>query len=71
MHLLLRQMQEKSIEDGDVYNEIFELKQLNDLQIASAPKFALGTAHAVYLVATALATIGWFWLIAWCALQLV
>lgn len=31
----------------------------------------LGKAQAIYLAVTALATIGWFLLIGWCALQLV
>jgi hypothetical protein len=50
----------------------------NDLQLekpgvqeALASERNLGRAQAIYLVATALATIGWFWLIGWCALQLV
>ena len=31
----------------------------------------LGRLHVIYLLATGLATIGWFWFIGWCALKLV
>ena len=30
-----------------------------------------GIVHASYLAAIGLAMVGWLWLIAWCALQLV
>jgi hypothetical protein len=30
-----------------------------------------GFVHAIYLTAIGVAMIGWFWLITWCALQLV
>lgn len=42
-----------------------------DARLASAPDRKLGQAQAIYLVASALATMGWFWFIGWCALQLV
>jgi len=43
-----------------------------DLQIEKPDaQRALAHVHFIYLVTTALATIGWFWLIGWCALQLV
>jgi hypothetical protein len=42
-----------------------------DVQQAFAPDKNSGRAQAIYLVATALATVGWFWFIGWCALQLV
>jgi hypothetical protein len=32
---------------------------------------SLGTAQAIYIVASVLATMGWFWFIGWCALQFV
>ena len=50
-------------------NEDLQLEK-PDLQLALA-RGNLGTVQAVYLVATTLATIGWFWFIGWCALQLV
>lgn len=52
-------------------NEISQLEKTDDARGRSASKQTLGRAQAYYLVATVLATIGWVWLIAWCALQLV
>jgi hypothetical protein len=51
-----------------VSDEVF---QPDDLRRILAPQQKSVRAHITYLVATALATIGWIWFIAWCALQLV
>ena len=67
----LDKRQEASIEDDRVSNEIFQFEEADDLHGISASKPMLGRAQACYLVAAALATLGWFWLIAWCALRLV
>jgi hypothetical protein len=60
-----------SIQDDGVSNELSQLQKTDDLRVTTASKRTLGRVQACYLVATALATIGWVWLIAWCALQLV
>lgn len=51
-------------------NEDLQLER-PDAEPVLAPERKLGKAQAIYLVATALATIGWFCFIGWCALQLV
>jgi hypothetical protein len=60
-----------SIKDDGVSNEIFQLEKTDDGQSALLPERKLGKAQTLYLMATGLATLGWLWLIAWCALQLV
>ena len=52
-------------------DELFELKKPDDVRTASVPEAKFGKVHTIYLLAAGLATIGWFWLIAWCALQLI
>ena len=62
---------EELIEDDRVPDERFELKNTDKLRTAFVHEKRSGRVHAIYLVAVGLATIGWFWFIAWCALQLV
>jgi hypothetical protein len=62
---------EELIEDDGVADERFELKNADKLRGALIPEERSGRVHAIYLAAVGLATIGWFWFIAWCALQLV
>ena len=52
-------------------DERFKLKNTDKLRGALVAEKKSGRVHAIYLVAVGLATIGWFWFIAWCALQLV
>lgn len=66
-----RQMGRSSIKDDGVSNEIFKLEKAGDVHSALLPERKLGKAQTLYLMATGLATFGWLWLIAWCALQLV
>jgi len=54
-----------------VPDERFKLKNTDKLRGALVAEKKSGRVHAIYLVAVGLATIGWFWFIAWCALQLV
>jgi len=48
-----------------------DVLQPENLRGILAPQQKSGRVHTTYLVATALATIGWIWFIAWCALQLI
>jgi len=64
-------MGRKSIEDDGVSNETFQFEKAGDVHGALLPERKLGKAQTLYLMATGLATIGWLWLIVWCALQLV
>ena len=52
-------------------NEIVELKRPEGVRGALSGESKYRKTHAVYLAAIGLATIGWFWFITWCALQLV
>jgi hypothetical protein len=64
-------MRRNSVKDDGVPNEIFQLEKSDGVHSALLQERKLGKAQTLYLLATALATIGWLWLIAWCALQLV
>jgi hypothetical protein len=64
-------MGRKSIKDDGVSNESFQPEKAGDAHNARLPERKLGKAQTLYLLATGFATIGWLWLIAWCALQLV
>jgi hypothetical protein len=67
----VRQMQRNSVKDDGVPNEFSQLEKSERVQSALLRERKLGKAQTLYLLATALATIGWLWLIAWCALKLV
>jgi len=58
----------KSTEDNGVSDDVLQPENLRGIL---APQQKSGRVHTTYLVATALATIGWIWFIAWCALQLI
>jgi hypothetical protein len=52
-----------------VSEDFFDLKKNDDVRTALVPARRFG--RAIYVAAAGLATLGWFWLIAWCALQLI
>ena len=52
-------------------DQLFDLKVPDDASTDMVPEGKYWLVHAVYLVAIGIATIGWLWLIAWCAMQLV
>jgi hypothetical protein len=67
----VRQMRRNSVKDDGVPNEFFQLEKPDGVHSALLQERKFGKAQTLYLLTTALATIGWLWLIAWCALQLV
>jgi hypothetical protein len=54
-----------------VSDQLFDFKVPDDASTDMVPEGKYGVAHAIYLAAIGVATIGWLWLIAWCARQLV
>jgi hypothetical protein len=54
-----------------VSDQLFDFRVSCDAETAMIPERKYGIMHAVYLSAMGIATIGWLWLIAWCALQLI
>jgi hypothetical protein len=64
-------MRRNSIKDDGVSNEFFKPEKPDDVHCDLLRERKIGRAQTLYLLATGLATVGWFWLIAWCALQLV
>lgn len=49
----------------------FDFEVPDDASNDMAPEGSFGVVQAIYLAAIGVATIGWLWLITWCALQLV
>jgi hypothetical protein len=58
-------------EEAGVSDEPFGPSKTDRARTALVPEGRFGKVHAIYLVAVGLATLGWFWLIAWCALQFI
>jgi hypothetical protein len=54
-----------------VSDQLFDSKVSDDACTDTFPERKYGIVHAIYLAAIGVATIGWLWLIAWCALQLI
>ncbi len=54
-----------------VSDQLFDLKLPDNARTDMVPAGKYGIVHAIYLAAIGVATIGWLWLIAWCALQLI
>ena len=52
-------------------DQLFDFKVADDGRTNMAPERKYGIVHAIYLAAIGVAMIGWLWLIAWCALQLI
>jgi hypothetical protein len=53
-----------------VSDQLFDFKVSDDACTDMVPQRKYGIVQAIYLAAIGVATIGWLWLIAWCALQL-
>ena len=54
-----------------VSDQLFDFKVADDGRTNMVPEGKYGIVHAIYLAAIGVAMIGWLWLIAWCALQLI
>jgi len=54
-----------------VSDQPFDFKIRDDACTAMVPDGKHGIVNAIYLAAIGLAMIGWLWLFAWCALQLI
>jgi hypothetical protein len=54
-----------------VSDQLFDFKVPDDACTGKVPERKYTVVHAIYLAAIGVATLGWLWLIAWCALQLV
>jgi hypothetical protein len=54
-----------------VSDQLFDFRVSGDAGTAMVPVRKYGIMHAIYLSAIGVATIGWLWLIAWCALHLI
>jgi hypothetical protein len=54
-----------------VSDQLFDFKISGDAGTDMVPERKYGIMHAIYLSAVGVATIGWLWFIAWCALQLI
>lgn len=50
-------------------HQLFDFKVPDDVPSNMASEGKHGVVRVVYLAAIGVATIGWLWLIAWCALQ--
>jgi hypothetical protein len=53
-----------------VSHQLFDPEIRDDAPGNAASEGKHGVVQVVYLAAIGVATIGWLWLIAWCALQL-
>jgi hypothetical protein len=54
-----------------VSDQLLDFKLPDDVRTDVVADEKYGIVHAGFLAAIGLATVGWLWLIAWCALQLV
>jgi hypothetical protein len=66
-----RQKLSERIGETCVSDQLFDSKVSDDACTDTVPERKYGIVHAIYLAAIGVATIGWLWLIAWCALQLI
>ena len=57
--------------ENAVSDQLFDFRVSGDAGTDIVPERKYGIMHAIYLSAIGVATIGWLWLIAWCALQLI
>jgi len=70
-NLPLRQKLRARIEETCVSDQLFDLKVSDDAGTDMVPERKYEIVHAIYLAAIGVAMIGWLWLLAWCALQLI
>jgi hypothetical protein len=68
-NVLLRQKLRERIEETCVSDQLFDFKDETCTDMVLERKYRI--VHAIYLAAIGVATIGWLWLLAWCALQLI
>jgi hypothetical protein len=54
-----------------VSDQLLDFKVSDDVRTGVVDDEKYRIVHASYLAAIGLAMVGWLWLIAWCALQLV
>jgi hypothetical protein len=57
--------------ENAVSDQLFDFRVSGDAGTDMVPERNYGIMHAIYLSAIGVATIGWLWFIAWCALQLI
>jgi hypothetical protein len=64
-------LSDANLRKTSVSDQLFDFKVLAETGTNMVPGPKYGIVHAVYLATIGVAMIGWLWLIAWCAWELV